>query len=223
MMIEMGLGVCWLGRCWLNLACVGYSWLGVLWLGFGILAGEVSGESLGWDRWSEGYYGELRLESVEGEEIRWREHRGLVLVFITEDCPIANAYQPEIARLAGTHGGEGGFRFVLVHANPGVSRERVEQHRQEYGVRCDVVMDPDQAIAKRMGVRVSPEVFVVDGKGTLTYDGRIDDQYVAFGKKRAAPTERNLEGVLGAMERGEAIGVRETEAVGCRIRIRQVP
>jgi hypothetical protein len=51
----------------------------------------------------------------------------------------------------------------------------------------------------------------------LVYTGRIDDRYVSFGRKRAAPTTRDLERVLEALLAGEAVAPRTTPGIGCFI------
>jgi hypothetical protein len=49
------------------------------------------------------------------------------------------------------------------------------------------------------------------------YRGRIDDRHLALGKSRPAPRTRDLEDVLTALSRSEAVPARTTNAVGCAI------
>jgi hypothetical protein len=58
---------------------------------------------------------------------------------------------------------------------------------------------------------------VLGKKGQILYRGRIDDLYVALGKKRAAVTERNLRDALDALAAGKAVRKSETKAIGCLI------
>jgi hypothetical protein len=53
--------------------------------------------------------------------------------------------------------------------------------------------------------------------GGLAYRGRIDDLYPELGKKRAAPTKRDLREALAAVLAGKPVPVPRTEAVGCSI------
>jgi hypothetical protein len=53
--------------------------------------------------------------------------------------------------------------------------------------------------------------------GTLVYAGRIDDQWVDFGKARPAPTRRDLQEVLAALVAGDRPTPERTAAVGCFI------
>jgi hypothetical protein len=51
----------------------------------------------------------------------------------------------------------------------------------------------------------------------MIYRGRIDDQYSSFGKRRPAPTARDLEDLLTAVVKGEQVKFKTTPAVGCYI------
>ena len=53
--------------------------------------------------------------------------------------------------------------------------------------------------------------------GKLEYLGRIDDQYPGLGKKRTAPSQRDLRNALDAVVAGRSVKVARTEAVGCSI------
>ncbi len=108
---------------------------------------------------------------------------------------------------------------MLVHANPRLSEENARQHAEQYGLTCSVVLDPDQAIAKRLQASVTPQAFLIDDEGTLLYRGRIDDLHAGYGKKRCVVTSRDLENAITAWLSIQPIPVRETTAVGCRIRI----
>jgi hypothetical protein len=66
-------------------------------------------------------------------------------------------------------------------------------------------------------VRVTPEAAVFLPDGTLIYHGRIDDQYVDFGKDRPEPTQRDLQQVLTDLLAGRRLTESSTRAVGCNI------
>src|SRR5690349_2439903 len=50
-----------------------------------------------------------------------------VLLFVAPDCPISNAYAPEIGRLVDEYGPRG-VAFFAVYADPRVSEDDVRQH-----------------------------------------------------------------------------------------------
>lgn len=144
------------------------------------------------------------------------ERMALVLIFVTTDCPIANSYQPLLARLHKEFQNRG-FEFLLIHEGPDQTPEKLKEHAKDYAVLFPVVMDADHAIARQVGATKTPEVFVIGRDGALVYQGRIDDLHQGFGKKRAAATRDDLRLALRELDAGTSISIPKTEAVGCSI------
>ena len=149
------------------------------------------------------------------------ELRGLVLVFINTDCPIANAYHPTLRRLRkefSTESSEAKFDFVMVHADADLKIEAARKHQSDYEIDWPVVLDPANKIARRVAAKVTPEAIVVDAKGQVLYRGRIDDRHESYGRKRPEPTTHDLQAALRAIAEGKPIQTPETKPVGCVIR-----
>lgn len=144
------------------------------------------------------------------------DQRALVFVFVTTDCPIANSYQPLLAKLQQEYKSKG-FQFVMVHEGPGQTLEKLRTHAKEFGVDFPMVMDADHAIARRLDAKKTPEAVVVGHSGKVLYQGRIDDLHQGFGKKRTAVTREDLRIALNELDAGKSISVPKTEAVGCSI------
>jgi hypothetical protein len=138
-----------------------------------------------------------------------------VLVFTTTDCPISNRYAPEIKRLTELYAGR--VQFRLIYPVPSDSEEKIREHVSRFGYPAPWQRDDQQILVKRTGATVTPEVAVLDARGTMLYRGRIDDRYVAFGKDRPQPTVRDLERSLDAILAGRPVPVAETKAIGCFI------
>ena len=136
-----------------------------------------------------------------------------VFVFTTTDCPISNRYAPEIKRLSEKFAGRA--RFVLVYPVATDSDEMIREHIRKFGYTNEWRRDPAQKLVKHTGVRVTPEVAIVDGEQHVLYRGRIDDRYVDFGKDRPEPTVRDLERSLDALIAGRPVPVAQTQAIGC--------
>ena len=83
------------------------------------------------------------------------DQRALVFVFVTTDCPIANSYQPLLAKLQQEYKSKG-FQFVIVHEGPGQTLEKLRTHAKEFGVDFPMVMDADHAIARKLEPRKRP-------------------------------------------------------------------
>jgi hypothetical protein len=142
--------------------------------------------------------------------------KAVVLVFVSNDCPISNRYVPELRRLNALYAAKG-ITFWLVHPDPGETVEAIQAHTQEYQCGIGVLRDPSHGLVKHAQVRVTPEAAVFRANGELLYHGRIDDRYVDFGKERAAATKHDLEDILQTILAGKPIHPSSTRAVGCYI------
>ncbi len=139
-----------------------------------------------------------------------------MLFFLLPDCPISNAYAPEIKRICADYEPKKIAAFV-VHADPDVTAEQAKKHAKEYGFSCPVLLDPAHVLVKKTGVTMAPEVAVLAPDGKVLYRGRIDDLYVDYGKRRAEPTQRDLRNALDAILQGKAVPTPTTKVIGCHL------
>src|SRR5262249_53933412 len=165
---------------------------------------------------------QLSLLDLEGKSVNPLAGRGakaVVFIFTRADCPISNRYAPEVRRLSASFAPER-VKFWLIYPDPDMSASAIRQHLKEYDYVCEALRDPRHELVKATGASVTPDAAgcVLDGSGArMIYRGRIDDQYGAFGKRRPAPTVRDLEDVLTAIVKGEAVKFKNAPAVGCYI------
>ncbi len=142
-----------------------------------------------------------------------------VFVFTSTDCPISNRYAPELRRLHQRFRAAG-MRFWLVYPEAAEPVEAIRRHVYELGYGFAALRDPEHALVRLARARVTPEVavFVASANGPrMVYRGRIDDRYIDFGRVRARPRARDLEGVLAALWARKTVTPRTTAAVGCVI------
>jgi len=159
------------------------------------------------------------LVDLDGRELGPASDPGvkaIALLFVLSDCPISNAYIPELNRLHQAFG-TSGIPLILVHADPATTPDQARQHAHEYKIELPVVLDADHAWMKRAGASTAPEAAVFSTTGALLYRGRIDNQYAGLGKRRAVVTSHDLRDALKAVLAGQPIGEPRTEAIGCPI------
>ncbi len=145
-----------------------------------------------------------------------RGAKAVVLFFLTTDCPIANYYTSEISTIVKDHAGKG-VRFYVVHVDPDLTPEEARKHAEAYRLTCPVLIDAKHCLVKATGATVTPEAAVLTPDGKLAYRGRIDDTYAELGKRRVAPTRRDLRDALAAILAGRAVLQPRTMALGCPI------
>src|SRR5690606_25081357 len=102
----------------------------------------------------------------------YAERKGTVLLFLSSRSPAVDAAAEEINRIHQK------FRlrdvlFVGVSSNPAESGEELRLYAQSRGMVFPIYRDFSGALAKRLGARVTPEVFLVDSTSRLLYQGSL--------------------------------------------------
>jgi hypothetical protein len=142
--------------------------------------------------------------------------QAVVLVFIVPDCPIANAYAPELNRIFSEYGPRG-TGVYLIQVNPELSIEEARKHVREYQLQPPVVLDANHVWVQKVGATRTPEAVVLTSDGKVLYLGRIDDRYADLGKRREHVRSHDLRDALDAVLAGRPVLQSRTTAVGCII------
>ncbi|HEX8619985.1 MAG TPA: redoxin domain-containing protein [Thermoanaerobaculia bacterium] len=152
------------------------------------------------------------VNAVDGEIVTLQPADGKlkVLVFTSDRCEEAMAFEPRLIEIANRFGHKGAHLY-LVNAGGGTMQMKARAEEQEYPF--PYVDDSDGSVARAYGVRVAPDVFVLDGEGVVRYHGYIDDS-----AKPAERTAQPLTGALNALLNGREVANAETQAFGCAIR-----
>lgn len=156
--------------------------------------------------------GALANPLEEGGDVR-------VFVFVRRDCPIANRYSPEIARLPASF--PSGVTFFLVYVDSADTAALIADHQREYGLSVRWFVDGEHALAGLAGVTVTPEAAVYSrsrrGRRDLVYRGRIDDRFLDVGRTRPAATTHELRDAVAAALEGRRAPAAAGPAIGCFI------
>ncbi len=136
-----------------------------------------------------------------------------VVLFVSQECPIANSYAPTLRSLAARWQGQP-VRLFVVHVDPDLTASAARQHALDYELPGTVLLDPKHELATVLGATRTPEAFVLADAGVV-YHGRIDDQWAALGSRAAVPQVHDLRDAVDAVLAGKPIAVAETQAIGC--------
>ncbi len=145
-----------------------------------------------------------------------KRHKATVFIFVATDCPNANSYAPEVARLHKKYEGLG-VAFYNVYSDPGENPAVVRKHDQQYQVPFPALMDPRQSLARASGARGTPEAVVVSPAGTVLYRGRIDDRFASYGKTRIHVDQHDLRDALDEVLAGKPVSHPYVPSLGCAI------
>jgi hypothetical protein len=139
-----------------------------------------------------------------------------VLVFLATDCPISTRYLPELAGLR-VRFADAGVVFEAIYPGAGEHADEVRSHAAELGSGFLALRDPQHVLVARVDATVTPEAAVLDRSGVVVYRGRIDDQFVDFGKARAAATRHELADAIEAVLAGKPPAPASGPPIGCGI------
>ena len=141
-----------------------------------------------------------------------------VHIFLKEDCPIARYHTKMLSKLQESYAKEGiAFRGYVSTSK--ASAQSVAAFKAKFNISFAIEPDASLSKAHHLGAKVTPEVVVLDRDGKTLYQGRIDNTYADFGKRRRVTTSHDLRDVLEALARGEAVEPKSTKAIGCLIPI----
>jgi len=136
---------------------------------------------------------------------------GAVIVFLSAQCPVVRGYVPRINQLAADYQAKG-INFIGINSNATEDPDTVKSNVTEYGYKFPILIDKGSVVADKLGATVTPEVFYVNGNGTLVYHGAIDND--RLGKNI---TETFLKAAFDASLSGKKIQRTSVKAFGCSI------
>ena len=142
--------------------------------------------------------------------------KATLLFFLTPDCPLCNAYAPEIARIVREYKEQGVQSYAIYADEPAAE---ISRHLREYKLPLTALLDPRFQLATLTGATVTPEACVLSPTGQVLYRGRIDDRAVKLGTVRAEPRQRDLRLALDAVVANKKVAEKFTKAIGCYLPI----
>src|SRR5437868_12814754 len=145
------------------------------------------------------------LNSLKGKN-------GAVIIFIATKCPVSNAYNDRMEKLAEDYKAKG-INVIGINANSTEPSAEVKSHAAEKGLKFTILKDDGNKIADRLGATRTPEAYVLDAGGKLVYHGRIDNS-----QKIEGITSNDLREALDEMLAGKAISKTGGAAFGCSIK-----
>jgi peroxiredoxin len=162
---------------------------------------------------------EFSLPDFTGRLVAWRDPqaRAHVLLWTSNHCPWALGWHDRIQAVARDYADKD-VRVVQINGNdpaispadaPARSQERVEAG--EFA--GPYLQDPGQEIARQVGARHTPDVFVLDAEGTVVYHGAPDAD-----SERPDLRAEWIRAALDDVLAGRTVGRAQTEPIGCTIK-----
>lgn len=157
----------------------------------------------------------LEIENLEGERMQVEES-WIVVVFLSEECPVSNEYLPVLNRLSEDFRKKG-FRIIGAYCDPQAELESMREHRAAYDLNFHLADDRSQKLVDYCQAQYTPEAFVVGSGGSILYRGRIDNRVGGFGTSRPKATRRDLRQAMEGLASGQSGPFESTKGFGCAI------
>ncbi len=159
--------------------------------------------------------GDFRLTDVNGTSHTLSGYSGkvVVLAFWSFKCPVALAYIDRLRSLQEKYAGRG-VVILAIDSSVNESAAEVKRNAANLALSFPVLMDPDGAVAERLGATHTPDVVILDRGGVVRYQGAIDNNKRPGDGGRIAHVEEALDALLA----GRAVQLPETAPFGCTIR-----
>lgn len=158
---------------------------------------------------------DFKLPDADGKEHSLKSlagSKGAVVIFIATKCPVSNAYNDRMQKLAQDFKAKG-INVIGINSNNTEPAAEVKSHATEKGLTFTILKDEANKIADRLGATRTPEAYVLDANMKLVYHGRIDNS-----QKVEGITSEDLRDALNEMLAGKAITKTGGAAFGCTIK-----
>ena len=158
---------------------------------------------------------EFTLPDVDGRDHALKSLKGkngTVLIFISVQCPVSNAYNERMEKLAADYKSKG-IAVVGVNANSTEDAGAVKAHASEKGLTFTILKDPGNKLADKLGATRTPEAYFLDSNNKLLYHGRIDNS-----QNPSAIESNDLRQAIDSALNGKPIEKTEAKAFGCSIK-----
>lgn len=145
------------------------------------------------------------LNSLKGKN-------GTVLIFVATKCPVSNAYNERMEKLAQDYKAKG-VNVIGINSNAAELVAELKSHAAANKLTFAILKDGGNKIADMFGATVTPEAFFLDGSNKLVYRGRIDNA-----RDVSQVVSNDLRDALDAALAGKPIAKSTATAFGCTIK-----
>lgn len=171
---------------------------------------------------------DFRLKNVDGRTLSlsdYRSQKGLIVVFMSNHCPFAKAYEDRLIALDRKFASQGYPVLAIMPNDPTAyeedSFENMKIRAKEKNYPFAYALDDTQATAKAFGATRTPEVYVLTQKNsqfTLEYVGTIDDSP----QDETSVQRRYVDEAVNNLMAGRPVQSPITKPIGCAIKWREM-
>ena len=167
---------------------------------------------------------DFKLKNIDGNQVSLSDYstaKGFIVVFTTNHCPYAKAYENRIVALDKKYKTKGYPVIAINPNNPDKNEqdsfENMQIRAKQKGFTFPYLLDEGQKIYPQYGATKTPHVYILEKENNeliVKYIGAIDDNYQDVN----AVEEKFVENAVDELLAGEEVSVKTTKAIGCSIK-----
>lgn len=167
---------------------------------------------------------DFRLKGVDERPVTladYKDQRGVIVVFTSNHCPFARAYEDRLISLDRKFSAQGYPVLAVMSNDPKAydddSFQNMQARSRSKNYSFAVGMDETQATAKAFGVTRTPEVFILKqtgGQFIVEYMGTVDDSP----QDAASVQRRYVDEAVSGLLAGRPVQSPITKPIGCAVK-----
>ncbi|MDP2313154.1 MAG: thioredoxin family protein [Pseudomonadota bacterium] len=165
---------------------------------------------------------DFALRDLSGKEVKLSAYKGTTVVveWFNPGCPfVVYAHGEGPLKDMAKKTVDTGVVWLTVNSSaPGKQGHGLETNQQAvatWGITNPVLLDESGAVGKSYGATTTPNMFVVDPKGTLVYAGALDN--APLGKAEGAPVNY-VKAAIDDVAAGRPVATPTTKPYGCGVK-----
>lgn len=163
----------------------------------------------------------VKMQDISGKEISLadvKKKNGILVMFSCNTCPYVVKNQERTKEIA-AYALKNNVGVIVINSNEAQrssadSYDAMKEYAGKQGYKWFYAVDKDSKLANAFGATRTPEVYLFNGKGVLTYKGAIDDNP----SDASGVTRHHLQTAIDETVAGKAVTVKESKSVGCTIK-----
>ena len=164
---------------------------------------------------------EFTLKSFEGEEVSLSDYKGkiVVLEWFNDECPFVKYHYKTVTTmvaLANKYKAKN-VVWLAINSTNHTTPEQNKDFAAKYSLPYPILDDKPGKVGQAYGATNTPQMFIIDTKGNIVYDGAIDNS--PMGRTPAGEELINhVDKALAELTSGKAVSVPKTDPYGCSVK-----
>ncbi len=164
------------------------------------------------------------LASFEGKDVSLSDFKGriVVLEWFNDECPFVRAHYDKATTMIDLSKKYKAKNVVwlAINSTNNATETKYKQFIKNHVLPYPILDDRSGVVGRAYGAKTTPHIFIVDGEGTIVYDGGIDDSPMG---RKGAKGINYVDAALASLTGGESVVNPKTKPYGCNVKYKKAP